>query len=45
MDGFGGVTQWTSARIKSFQSGQVQQYAYVFLLGTLFIAALVYFIH
>lgn len=45
MDGFAGVTQWSSARIKSLQSGQVQQYAYVFLLGTLFIAALVYFIH
>jgi NADH-quinone oxidoreductase subunit L len=44
MDGFAGVTQWTSVKIKSFQSGQVQQYAYVFLLGTLIIAALVLFI-
>ena len=41
MDGFAGVTQWTSVKIKGFQSGQVQQYAYVFLLGTLIIAALV----
>ncbi len=40
MDGFAGVTQWTSVRIKGFQSGQVQQYAYVFLLGTLLIAGL-----
>jgi len=44
MDGFAGVTQWTSVKIKGFQSGQVQQYAYVFLLGTLIIAALVMFI-
>ena len=44
MDGFAGVTQWSSAKIKGFQSGQVQQYAYVFLLGTLLLAALVYFI-
>ena len=44
MDGFAGVTQWTSVRIKGLQSGQVQQYAYVFLLGTLIIAALVMFI-
>jgi NADH-quinone oxidoreductase subunit L len=44
MDGFAGVTQWTSVKIKGFQSGQVQQYAYVFLLGTLIIAALVLFI-
>ena len=44
MDGFAGVTQWTSVKIKGFQSGQVQQYAYVFLLGTLLIAGLVLFI-
>jgi NADH-quinone oxidoreductase subunit L len=44
MDGFAGVTQWTSLKIKSFQSGQVQQYAYVFLLGTLIITAIVLFI-
>jgi NADH-quinone oxidoreductase subunit L len=44
MDGFAGVTQWTSVKIKGFQSGQVQQYAYIFLLGTLIIAALVLFV-
>jgi len=44
MDGFAGTTQWVSVKIKGVQSGQVQQYAYVFLLGTLIIAALVIFI-
>ena len=44
MDGFANTTQWVSAKTKGFQSGQVQQYAYVFLLGTLIIAALVIFI-
>ena len=43
MNGMATVTQWTSSKIKGFQSGQVQQYAYVFLLGTLVIAALVVF--
>jgi NADH-quinone oxidoreductase subunit L len=41
MDGFANTTQWVSIRIKSFQSGQIQQYAYVFLFGTLLIAALI----
>lgn len=44
MDGFANTTQWVSVRIKSFQSGQVQQYAFVFLMGTLLIAAILYFI-
>ena len=44
MDGFAGTTQWISRKIKGFQSGQVQQYAYVFLLGTLIIALLVIFV-
>ena len=44
MDGFAGVTQWTAVKIKGFQSGQVQQYAYVFLLGTLLITAIVLFV-
>lgn len=35
MNGLANVTQWTSERIKGFQSGRVQQYAMVFLLGTL----------
>jgi NADH-quinone oxidoreductase subunit L len=44
MDGFANTTQWASAKSKGFQSGQVQQYAYVFLLGTLIIALLAIFI-
>jgi NADH-quinone oxidoreductase subunit L len=44
MDAFANVTQWISAKIKGVQSGQVQQYAYVFLLGTLLIVALVLFL-
>ena len=44
MDGFANTTQLISRKTKGFQSGQVQQYAYVFLLGTLVIAALVIFI-
>ncbi len=43
MNGLASTTQWTSVKIKDFQSGQVQQYAYVFLLGTLLIAGLVLF--
>ena len=41
MDGFASTSQWVSLKIKGFQSGQVQQYAYVFLLGTLLITLLV----
>jgi NADH-quinone oxidoreductase subunit L len=41
MDGFANTTQWVSLKIKGLQSGQVQQYAYVFLLGTLLITLLV----
>jgi len=44
MNGFAGTTQWVSLKIKGVQSGQVQQYAYVFLLGTLLITALILFI-
>lgn len=44
MDGFATTTNWVSARIKNVQSGQIQQYAYVFLLGALIIAALVLFL-
>ena len=43
MDGFANVTQWTSRRIKGFQSGEVQHYAFVILLGAIMIAALVMF--
>jgi NADH-quinone oxidoreductase subunit L len=42
MDGFANTTQWVSVKIKGLQSGQVQQYAYVFLLGTLLIAGLLF---
>jgi len=44
MNGFAATSQWVSLKIKSFQSGQIQQYAYVFLLGTLVITLLVLFI-
>lgn len=44
MDGFAGTTQWVSVKIKGLQSGQVQQYAYVFLVGTILITLLVLFI-
>jgi len=44
MNGFANVTQWTSRRIKGFQSGEVQQYAFVILLGAIMIAALVIFV-
>jgi len=44
MNGFANTTQWFSLQIKGIQSGQVQQYAYVFLLGTLLITALILFI-
>jgi len=44
MNGFAGVTQWTSAKIKGFQTGYVQQYAFVILLGAILIAALVIFV-
>lgn len=44
MNGLASTSQWVSLKIKGFQSGQVQQYAYVFLLGTLAIAALVLFL-
>ncbi|MDD3078332.1 MAG: NADH-quinone oxidoreductase subunit L [Paludibacter sp.] len=44
MNGLATVTQWGSLKIKWFQSGRIQQYAYVILLGALIIAALVIFI-
>ncbi|MCE5330556.1 MAG: NADH-quinone oxidoreductase subunit L [Bacteroidales bacterium] len=44
MNGFAEVTQWTSVRIRGFQSGRVQQYAYVILLGALIITGLIIFI-
>jgi NADH-quinone oxidoreductase subunit L len=44
INGIGTLTQWISDKTKRFQSGQVQQYAYVFLVGTLIIAAFVLFV-
>lgn len=44
INGIGTLTQWISHKTKRFQSGQVQQYAYVFLVGTLIIAAIVLFV-
>lgn len=44
MNGMACVTQRLSCAIRGFQSGQIQQYAFVFLLGTLIIVLLVVFI-
>jgi len=44
MDGFASVTQWTSLRIRKMQSGDVQDYAFMILLGSLIIAGLIIFI-
>lgn len=44
MDGLAAVSQWTSARIKGLQSGRIQQYAFIFLLGTLIIAFVILFV-
>jgi len=43
MNGFANTTQWISVKTRSFQSGQLQQYAFVFLMGTLLITAIVLF--
>lgn len=44
MNGMACATQRISCAIRGFQSGQIQQYAFVFLLGTLIIVLLVVFI-
>lgn len=44
MDGLAWTTQKTSAVIKGLQSGQIQFYAWVFIFGSLIIAALVLFL-
>jgi NADH-quinone oxidoreductase subunit L len=44
MNGFATLSQRVSCAIRGFQSGQVQQYVMVILLGTLFITVLVLFI-
>lgn len=38
MDMFAHVTQWTSQRIKGLQSGYIQSYVWILLVGTLIIA-------
>ena len=44
MNGIAQLSQRTAYAIRGFQSGQIQQYAYIILLGTLFIAFLVLFV-
>jgi NADH-quinone oxidoreductase subunit L len=39
MDGFASVTQWVSNKIKGLQSGNIQFYTYIILIGALVIAA------
>ena len=41
LNGLAAMSQWVSYNIRGLQSGQVQQYAYVILLGTVFILILV----
>ena len=40
LNGLAAMSQWVSYNIRGLQSGQVQQYAYVILLGTVFILIL-----
>ena len=44
MNGMASVTDWTSIKIRRFQSGSVQWYAYVFLLGVLTITLVAVFL-
>ncbi|HBG42525.1 MAG TPA: NADH-quinone oxidoreductase subunit L [Porphyromonadaceae bacterium] len=44
INGLASATDWVSIRIRGFQSGEIQWYAYVFLFGTLLITALLLFI-
>ena len=44
LNGIAYITQEVSCLIRGLQSGQIQQYAFVFLLGTLLIAALMLFL-
>lgn len=41
MDLTAGATNWISAQIKEFQSGQLQKYAYIFLSGVILIVLVV----
>lgn len=40
MNGMAWLTNWTAVKTKTFQSGEVQWYAYIFLFGTLLITVL-----
>lgn len=44
MNGIANLSQRTAYVIRGFQSGQIQQYAYIILLGTLLIAFLILFV-
>ena len=44
MNGIAYVTNFTSEKIKGFQSGQLQQYAYIMVTGMILIVLLVYYI-
>lgn len=44
MNGMAWLTGWTSVKTKGFQSGSLQWYAWIFLLGTLLITALAVFL-
>lgn len=44
INGMAFITQQLSCAIRGFQSGQIQQYAFVFLIGTLLLVLLVVFI-
>ncbi|WP_294069143.1 NADH-quinone oxidoreductase subunit L [Proteiniphilum sp. UBA1028] len=44
INGLASVTGWVSVKIRGLQSGEIQWYAFVFLLGTLLITALFLFI-
>lgn len=44
INGLATTTDWFSVRIRGFQSGEIQWYAWVFLFGTLLITALILFV-
>lgn len=44
INGLASVTDWCSVRIRGFQSGEIQWYAWAFLFGTLLITALILFV-
>ena len=43
MNGIAGITQNVSFRIRGFQSGQLQKYAFVFITGVIMLA--IFFIY